>query len=519
MNGFLGNRAGLSGQFSFRQDLVLSHPQASGPSGEIRTHHEVMSVTEPKDKLRDLLRRDHTVRRAYRVSITEGMFSQVYGALATIGSGFITKFMVVLGASPLQFSLLSALGQVSAVFQPLGVALMHRLRQRKKACVAVTAVGRFLTFFIGAALLFSHRSQGIWFLLALLFASAGLQAAGANVWIAWMSDLIPLRIRGRFFSRRNQILMLAGLVVGYVFSFYVDMFEKGDSVLRRFFVDSWGGGSWFRPANQPLFLALMFIFATLVGLSGLVVLSRQPERKAQPRPAQRLGEKFLEPFSDKNFRLLLAFGMWWMLSVGVGSAFWGPFMLKKLKMGMFTMQLYGSLHMLSSLLAYNFWGRFIDRYGNKTAMKICVFLGGFNPMLWLTMSAQNYNVLWFEAVSSGFMWAGNGVVITNFVLSIAKKGREQVYSALYGALAGISMMASTLLSGVFYPGRLDIGLRVLEPEQVVFGIGGILRWLTIIPLLAVREPQSVSLYRALSATMRSALEAVNTHWQSLFKRG
>jgi len=477
-----------------------------------------MTEKSAESKLREERRSTHTVRKGYRISILEGIFSQVYGSLATIGSGFITKFMVILGASPLQFSMLSALGQVSAVFQPLGVALMQRLKRRKWVCIGVTALGRFLTFFIGAALLFRISGQGIWFLLGLLFVSAGLQAVGANIWIAWVSDLIPLSIRGRFFARRNQILLLAGLVVSYVFSFYVDMFEKSGGVMRRLLVESWGGAAFFVIENQALFLSGMFIFATLVSLFGLTVLARQPDRKHSSASVQALSQKFREPFKDKNFRLLLVFGMWWMLAVGVGSAFWGPFMLKKLEMGLFRMQLYGSLHMLSSLLAYNFWGRFIDKYGNKTAMKICVALGGLNPMLWLFLTPQNYTLLWFEALSSGFMWAGNAVIITNFVLAVAGKGREQVCSALYGSIAGISMMVSTLLSGVFFPPALDIGLRILEPEQVVFGIGGILRWLAIIPLMALQERRTVPLYQALTRTMRSALETVTCYWHSLFKR-
>jgi len=220
---------------------------------------------------------------------------------------------------------------------------------------------------------------------------------------------------------------------------------------------------------------------------GLFMLTKQPDRKRSLQQRIALKQKYLEPFHNKNFRLLLAFGVWWMLAIGVGSAFWGPFMLKKLHMSMFQMQLYGTLHMISSLLSYAFWGKFIDRYGNKTAMIICVLLGGLNPMFWLTMTAENYSMLWVEAMISGFMWAGSGIVTTNFVLSIAGKGREQTYSALYGSIAGVSMMISTLLSGVFFPGKLDIGLRILEPEQVVFGVGGILRWLAIIPLLSVRE--------------------------------
>lgn len=437
--------------------------------------------------MRDLSRKRYTVTRAYRVSIVEGVFAQVYGGLANIGSSFITKFMVLLGATPLQFSILSALGQVSGLFQPLGVALMQKLRKRKKVCVWVTAAGRFLSFFIGAALLFSNRQTGILFVLGLLFASQALQSIGGNIWIAWVSELIPLNIRGRFFALRNQILSFAGLVMGYIFSFCVDLFEKKGGLLRGFYSRWADPDAFFTPHNQALFLAGIFVFAGVVGMIGLAILSRQPDRKRLLQQKARLRAKFSEPFANRDFRLLLAFGIWWMLAIGVGSAFWGPFMLKKLQMSMFQMQLYGTLHMASGLLAYSFWGRFVDRYGNRAAMLICVALGGLNPMFWLTMRAGNYGMLWFEALSSGFMWAGSGVVTTNFVLAIAGKGREQTYSAIYGAVTGVSMMLSTLLSGVFFPQAATIAGWHLEPEQVVFGAGGILRWLAIIPLLAVRE--------------------------------
>lgn len=448
-------------------------------------------------------RKQQILRRGIRISTIDGLFAQLYGALCQIGSGFITKFMVILGASPLQFSLLSALGQVSALFQPLGLAFTHRLKSRKNACVWITAAGRFLTFFMGAALLFSSASQGIWFILALLFVSAGLQAIGANIWIAWISDLVPLSIRGKFFSKRNQILILAGLAAGYIFSLFVDMFEAGGGILRILLDKSAALASFFVPANQPLFMSGIFAFGTLMGLIGLVFLSKQPERSIKRAAQQSLKDEYLSPFKDANFRRLLLFGIWWMLAIGVGSAFWGPFMLKKLGMGMFTMQLYGTVHNASSILSYSFWGRFIDKVGNKTAMKICVFLGGLNPMLWLFTSPGNYGILWLEGAISGAMWAGNTIVATNFVLAIAPKGKQQVYSGLYGAIAGVSMMFTTLLSGVLFPGSLDLGWKVLEPEQVIFGIGGVLRWLTIIPLMAVHEQKATSLRMYLQDKLRN----------------
>ena len=161
--------------------------------------------------------------------------------------------MVLLGATPMQFSILSSLGQVSAVFQPLGVALTHRLKKRKKVCIWVTGIGRFLSFFIGAAWFFSDRRMGIIYLLVLLFVSAGLQAIGGNIWIAWVSDLIPQTIRGRFFARRNQILAFAGLIAGYFFGYCTDLFEKNGGLLARFIPNP---VVIFNPQNQPFFLIL-----------------------------------------------------------------------------------------------------------------------------------------------------------------------------------------------------------------------------------------------------------------------
>jgi len=455
----------------------------------VRTKLDAVKARRSKQK-------SHTIAQTYRISIIEGIFSQIYGSLANIGSNFITKFLVLLGASPLHFSILSALGQLSALFQPLGVALTNKPGQRKKLCVWITAAGRFLSIFIGSALLFSQASKGIAFVLALLFISMGLQGIGGNIWIAWISDIIPAGIRGRFFARRNQILVFCGLLAGYLFSFLTDSFEKGGGALRSLAARWVDPDHFFTPQHQALWLAAIFVFAGIVGLVGLTILAKQPDRKRSQQQSIPLRQKFGEPFRDKNFRLLMAFGIWWMLATGVGSAFWGPFMLKNLGLSMFRLQLYGSLHMVSSLLSYSFWGKFIDRWGNKPAMVICVVLGGLNPMLWLFMTPQNYSLLWIEGLFSGFMWAGNGVATTNFVLAIAGKGREQSYSALYGAIGGVSMMATTLLSGVFYPQSMMLGSRLLAPEQVVFGVGGILRWLSIIPLMAVNEKQSRMFHRS-----------------------
>ncbi len=443
---------------------------------------------------------DNLLRRTFRLSTLEGVFAQVYGAFAMIGSSFIVKLLVMLQAAPIHFSLLSSIGQVSQVFQPLGVAVTHKLTRRRKACVLITAAGRFLTFFLGMGLFFTEPRTGIWFTLILLFCSAALLSIGGNIWIAWISDLVPLSFRGRFFSRRSQYLLISGLVAGYLGSFMVDLYEPNRKGINQAFLNLTGLQDLFRPEWQGRFMTAMFVVATMLGIIGLSILARQPERKTIVHK-QSLLATYMQPLHDANFRRLLLFGIWWMLAIGVGSAFWSPFMLNKLRMSLFEVQLYGSLHMFSSLLAYRFWGRFIDSNGNKAAMAICVILGGINPMFWLFMTEPNHHIIWMEALLSGFMWAGAGIVSTNFVLSIAPKQQTQVYSGLYGALGGIGMMLTTLISGLFFPRPAHIFQLNLEPEQVLFGITGLLRWSAIIPLLFIREARSRS-WRELGQYLR-----------------
>ncbi|MBN2829072.1 MAG: MFS transporter [Candidatus Cloacimonetes bacterium] len=443
------------------------------------------------------------IRKTLRISIIEGIFAQVYGTLSAIGSSFITKLLIMLQATPMHFSLLSAIGQISAVFQPIGIALTYKLSHRKRACIAVSAVGRFLTFFLGLSFRFVLPEQGIWFVLILLFFSATLSSIGGNIWIAWISNIVPLNFRGRFFAKRNQYLLIAGLLAGYIVSFTVGLFDIELKGLQLLFMNATGLRHLFQPEKQGLFISWVFVVATALSLLGLFILSKQPEKPAIIR-TESLRQIYLKPFKDKNFRKLLLYGVWWMLSIGIGSAFWGPFMLQKLNMTLFDMQIYGSIHVFASLMSFKFWGRFIDFNGNKTAMKICIIISGINPLLWLFMTADHHAVIWVEALISGFMWAGAGIVSTNFVLSIAPKNHEQVYSGIYGAFSGFGMMFTTLLTGILFPKSITIGGLFLEPEQVIFGIGGVLRWTTLIPLAFVVEAKSKSL-KSVGMNLRDTL--------------
>ena len=91
------------------------------------------------------------------------------------------------------------------------------------------------------------------------------------------------------------------------------------------------------------------------------------------------------------------------------------------------------------------------------------------------------------------MWAGAGIVATNFVLSIAPANRRQVYSGVFGAFSGIAMMLTMLLSGIFIPKNSKLLGINFQPEQILFALSGLARWSAQIPLSWVNEPRAKSM--------------------------
>ncbi len=426
------------------------------------------------------------LRDTFRISTAEGIFVQIHVLLSGAGSVFLTKLAVLMGAQPIHFSLMSAITQFSQIFQPLGYFFTRKLASRKKFVFQTAMLNRSLVIFYGILPLIFIPEKAIAVFLILFLISTILGAMAGNAWIAWISDSVPLNIRGRFFSFRSQILMAVGLVVSFIFSYCIDLFS-GKRIFFSERIKSLFAADTFNPVNLKFGMAAVFVFAFLSGIIGLIVMLAQPERKKEIEN-ENFAETMKSALSDRNFRKLLVYSMWWMFAVGIGSPYWQPFMIQKLKMTLMEIQLYGVISTVSSVIAIRFWGRFIDKFGNKTAMRFAIILGGLNPLVWLFARENRIWFLFFEAATSGIMWAGAGIVATNFVLAIAPPRRSQIYSGIYGAFSGLGMMATMILSGIFIPKRaIPIAGGILEPEQVLFLITALARWSAQIPLSGVKE--------------------------------
>lgn len=76
-------------------------------------------------------------KKFLKLSVVEGIFGQIFNSLCGPGSAFLTKFAIMLNATPLQFGILSAIGQISQIFQPLGALVTNKRRKRKGVVMAL----------------------------------------------------------------------------------------------------------------------------------------------------------------------------------------------------------------------------------------------------------------------------------------------------------------------------------------------------------------------------------------------
>ncbi len=80
--------------------------------------------------------------RLLKISIAQGVLGQFFSTLAGPGSAFLTKFAITLEATPFQFGILSAIGQLSQVFQPLGSIITKKRLKRKPIVLPIQFSGR-----------------------------------------------------------------------------------------------------------------------------------------------------------------------------------------------------------------------------------------------------------------------------------------------------------------------------------------------------------------------------------------
>jgi hypothetical protein len=149
------------------------------------------------------------LRRAMALVIVAWMFGSVW-MTATSGSP-ITLFAHHLRASKFEFGLLAALPFIASLVSMPASLVTERTGRRKAIFLWALYIQRALWFAIAVVPVwivsrygFRVAQAAMVTFLVLLFVVHALNAIGGPAWVSWMADIVPDRVRGKYFSRRRQ---------------------------------------------------------------------------------------------------------------------------------------------------------------------------------------------------------------------------------------------------------------------------------------------------------------------------
>jgi MFS family permease len=375
------------------------------------------------------------IQSALRNVIKDGVTSQAMGILT--GGAFLVAFAVKLGASNFVIGLLAAIGPLAQLLQLPSIFIIEKIRNRRLITVIFAVLSRFCWLIIALSPFIFPAKIAIAVLLILLTVLSAFGAISGCSWNSWMRDLIPENVLGTFFSKRMQISTAVGIVLSVLAAVYLDFWKK-------------------HSASQELAgYSILFLVGFAAGMLGVLFLARTPEIRMPAVTGRKdMVKSLLLPFKDENFKKLIAFMSSWNFAVNLAAPFFMVYMLKRLSLSMSFIIGLSILSQAMNFLFLKIWGRYTDRFSNKSVLAICGPLFILSILAWTftTMPTKYFltiPLLVIIHITMGLSSAGVSLASGNISLKLAPKGQATAYLAANSIINSIAAGIAPVLGGRF----------------------------------------------------------------------
>ena len=375
------------------------------------------------------------LQSALKNIIKDGAASQAMGILT--GGAFLIAFAVKLGASNFVIGLLAAIGPLSQLLQLPSIFLVEKIRNRRLITVVAAGLSRLCWVIIALSPFLFPAKGAIAVLLILLIAVSAFGAVSGCSWNSWMRDLIPDKIMGSFFSRRMRIGIGVGIILSILAAVYLDFWKK------------------MFPDQELTGYSILFLIGFAAGMVGLLFLAKTPEIKMPViLEKQKMLKLLSQPFKDENFRKLIAFMCSWNFAVNLAGPFFMVYMLKRLGLSMSFIIGLSIVSQVFNFLFLKIWGRYTDRFSNKSVLAISGPLFIFSILAWtFTTMPEKYfltiPLLFAIHIVMGLSSAGVSLASGNICLKLAPKGQATAYLATNTIVNSIAAGIAPILGGKF----------------------------------------------------------------------
>jgi MFS family permease len=457
------------------------------------------------------------VKSGLKLVVADGLAAE--SMVAFTGGAFLVAMALNMGASNLQLGILAAMPTFSSVFQLVSIWLVRKYNNRRAITVIGSAFARFPLLIIGLLPFLFSTSTSVSALIFLLFFHYYFGAVAGASWNSWMKDLVPEKQLGSYFSHRNRLTQSLNVIMSLAIAFAMDYVKAHN------------------PENEMTAYSIMFLAGGAIGMIGVGALIRTPEPKSVLEDENML--KLLErPLKDKNFKSLLAFNSFWAFALNFATPFFSVYMLKTLSLPLSYIIGLGIIGQLSGIFSVKLWGRYADKYSNKTIINIsgplyivCILAWAFTSMP--TTTTGVLAILAIINIFSGIASAGVNLAINNIGMKLAPKNDAMVYLsvknmtvALFSALAPVigGLMADffsthELAWNIEWNGNGTssvISLIKLKGWSFFFIIGGLMAMMSLRYLKNVKENGEVQREHVVTYMRGKVRRTVSTEIRGIY---
>lgn len=458
--------------------LPISDLPESVPEAEVMGFSSPEAAPLTRTAARTKSKQD--IRSSLKASTFDGVFSTFFTCVTA--DVLLSNFLLQLGATSVEIGLLAAMPMLANFLQPVGAYLADRSTSRHWYSLWVFGSARllWLVLVLGILLYGAHfvsAPQLVQWTLCIVLVTHILGALGSASWVSWMAALVPQRLRGRYFGRRNSAASLTGLL---------------SIPLLGFAVSHWQGGT-IQGYSLVLILAVLAGLVSLAFQGLMADVNPQDVAQAQTVTSSSDPAELLPPLAatsllkDSNFlTYLLHYGLW-MFAVNLSAPFFNIYLLRDLGLDVSRVTLYGALTAGANLLMLVTWGKLADRIGNRPILVAVGLLVAVTPLFWLSTGTNSLSLfVWLPLLHllGGGTWSALDLCSNNLQMAIAPTRQPSRYFAIAAAASGLGGALGTTVGGVLAQFPHLGGLPGL------FALSAVLRLVALVPLTFVREPRA-----------------------------
>ncbi|CAN1211076.1 MFS transporter [Tumidithrix helvetica PCC 7403] len=407
-----------------------------------------------------------SMRNSLRSSTIDGGLAAVFNSVT--GGVLLNKFLLDLGANPVEIGMLSSVPMLANLLQPLGALLSNRTHSRCFYGLWIFLPARLLWLLLLLGIIFDadRPRQLVYLTLALIFSSNILGALGSASWMTWLAALVPAQLRGRYYSVRYLVSNLASLLCLPIASLVVSEWKEGEI------------------AGYGIVLGVGIV-AGIVSLGcQQFMVDINPQECQQENPS--LYKDLSALFGDRNLAIFLLYAALWGFALNLSAPFFNLYMLDDLGLEVTWVTLFNTLYIGANMVMLLVWGRLSDRLGNRPLLLCAGIAIAATPLFWLLtntapLQAHLFIYLALFHIVWGGTWSAIDLCSNNIQIDIAPMQYRATFFAIAAASAGVSGALGTTA------GSFLAQFAHYEGLWGVFFLSAIARAIALIPLLFVKE--------------------------------